>query len=56
MPPVVGFVGPSGSGKTTLITRVLPVLRAEGLRVAVLKHAHCEVLVVAFPDGVFEEA
>jgi basic amino acid/polyamine antiporter, APA family len=22
----------------------------------VLKHAHCEVLVVAFPDGVFEEA
>jgi molybdopterin-guanine dinucleotide biosynthesis protein B len=41
VPPVVGFVGPSGSGKTTLITRVLPVLRAEGLRVAVLKHAHC---------------
>ena len=41
MPPVVGFVGPSGSGKTTLITRVLPALRAEGVRVAVLKHAHC---------------
>jgi len=40
-PPVVGFVGPSGSGKTTLITRMLPALRAEGLRVAVLKHAHC---------------
>lgn len=40
MPPVVGFVGVSGSGKTTLITRVLPGLRAEGLRVAVLKHAH----------------
>lgn len=41
MPPVVGFVGSSGSGKTTLITAVLPLLRAEGLRVAVLKHAHC---------------
>ncbi len=41
MPPVVGFVGVSGSGKTTLITAVLPLLRAEGLRVAVLKHAHC---------------
>ena len=41
MPPVVGFVGPSGSGKTTLITAVLPLLRADGLRVAVLKHAHC---------------
>jgi molybdopterin-guanine dinucleotide biosynthesis protein B len=41
VPPVVGFVGASGSGKTTLITQVLPLLRAEGLRVAVLKHAHC---------------
>lgn len=41
MLPVVGFVGASGSGKTTLITRVLPLLRAEGLRVGVLKHAHC---------------
>jgi molybdopterin-guanine dinucleotide biosynthesis adapter protein len=39
--PVAGFVGASGSGKTTLIARVLPALRAEGLRVAVLKHAHC---------------
>ena len=39
-PPVVGFVGGSGSGKTTLITAVLPALRAAGLRVAVLKHAH----------------
>jgi molybdopterin-guanine dinucleotide biosynthesis protein B len=39
--PVIGFVGASGSGKTTLITRVLPLLRAEGVRVAVLKHAHC---------------
>lgn len=41
MLPVVGFIGPSGSGKTTLITAVLPELRAAGLRVAVLKHAHC---------------
>jgi molybdopterin-guanine dinucleotide biosynthesis adapter protein len=39
--PVVGFVGASGSGKTTLIVQVLPALLAEGLRVAVLKHAHC---------------
>ncbi len=41
MLPVVGFVGNSGSGKTTLITAVLPELCAAGLRVAVLKHAHC---------------
>jgi molybdopterin-guanine dinucleotide biosynthesis protein B len=39
--PIVGFVGSSGSGKTTLIAAVLPELRAAGLRVAVLKHAHC---------------
>jgi molybdopterin-guanine dinucleotide biosynthesis protein B len=40
VPPVVGFIGVSGSGKTTLIAAVIPLLRAEGLRVAVLKHAH----------------
>jgi len=39
--PAVGFVGASGSGKTTLITAVLPALSSAGLRVAVLKHAHC---------------
>lgn len=37
---VVGFCGPSGSGKTTLIERLLPLLRARGLRVSVIKHAH----------------
>jgi molybdopterin-guanine dinucleotide biosynthesis protein B len=41
VPPIVGFIGASGSGKTTLITAVLPLLHAQGLRVAVLKHAHC---------------
>ncbi len=37
---VIGFVGWSGAGKTTLITRLIPVLRAQGLRVSTLKHAH----------------
>jgi len=37
---VIGFCGRSGSGKTTLIERLIPVLRAAGLRVSVLKHAH----------------
>jgi molybdopterin-guanine dinucleotide biosynthesis adapter protein len=37
---VVGFCGASGSGKTTLIERLLPLLKAKGLRVSVLKHAH----------------
>jgi molybdopterin-guanine dinucleotide biosynthesis protein B len=37
---VVGFAGYSGSGKTTLIERVIPALKARGLRVSVVKHAH----------------
>ena len=37
---LVGFAGPSNVGKTTLITGVLAALKAHGLRVSVLKHAH----------------
>ena len=37
---VVGFAGYSGSGKTTLVERLIPVLRLQGLRVSVVKHAH----------------
>ena len=37
---VIGVAGWSGAGKTTLISRVIPYLRAQGLRVSVIKHAH----------------
>ena len=37
---VFGITGSSGSGKTTLIEAVLPLLRARGLRVNVIKHSH----------------
>lgn len=37
---VVGFAGYSGSGKTTLIERLIPALKARGLRVSIVKHAH----------------
>ena len=37
---VIGLAGWSGAGKTTLLTRVIPHLRATGLRVSVIKHAH----------------
>ena len=37
---VVGFAGYSGSGKTTLVEKLIPVLKARGLRVSVVKHAH----------------
>lgn len=39
-PNTIGFAGFSGSGKTTLICALLPILRARGLSVATLKHAH----------------
>jgi len=38
--PIVGFAAHSGTGKTTLLKELLPLLRARGLRVGVVKHAH----------------
>ena len=38
--PLLGFCAFSGTGKTTLLTRLIPLLRAEGLRLGVIKHAH----------------
>lgn len=40
---VLGIAGYSGSGKTTLLERLLPRLRAGGLRVAVVKQSHHDV-------------
>ena len=37
---ILGFAGYSSSGKTTLLEKIIPLLTAQGLRVAVLKHAH----------------
>jgi molybdopterin-guanine dinucleotide biosynthesis protein B len=37
---VIGVAGWSGAGKTTLISRVIPYLREQGLRLSVIKHAH----------------
>lgn len=39
-PPVLGIAAWSGTGKTTLLVQLLPLLRAQGLRVGMLKHAH----------------
>jgi len=36
----LGIAGWSGSGKTTLITALIPLLRARGLTVSTIKHAH----------------
>lgn len=37
---VIGLAGWSGAGKTTLIVKLIPLLRARGLSVSTLKHAH----------------
>ena len=38
--PVIGFCAYSGTGKTTLLTSLLPLLKARGIRVGIIKHAH----------------
>lgn len=35
---IITFVGLSGTGKTTFIEKLIPVIKARGLRLAVLKH------------------
>jgi len=37
---LLGIIGWSGSGKTTLVARLIPALRALGVRVSTIKHAH----------------
>ena len=39
-PPVLGFAAYSGTGKTTLLVQLLPRLKAQGLRIGMIKHAH----------------
>ena len=38
--PILGFVAFSGTGKTTLLEQLIPYLGKQGVRVALLKHAH----------------
>ena len=38
--PLLGFCAPSGTGKSTLITAIIPLLKKQGLAVAVIKHGH----------------
>lgn len=37
---IIGITGWSGAGKTHLIIKLIPLLRAQGLAVSTLKHAH----------------
>lgn len=38
--PVLGFAAFSGTGKTTLLVKLLPLLKLQGLRVAMVKQTH----------------
>lgn len=38
--PVLGFAAFSGTGKTTLLCRLIPRLRAGGVRLGLVKHSH----------------
>lgn len=37
---VLGIAGYSGAGKTTLLEKLIPLLRADGVNVSLIKHAH----------------
>ncbi|HFQ14122.1 MAG TPA: molybdopterin-guanine dinucleotide biosynthesis protein B, partial [Gammaproteobacteria bacterium] len=38
--PLLGFVAFSGTGKTTLLRQLIPLLKARGLKIGLIKHAH----------------
>lgn len=49
--PTLAFVGRSGCGKTTLIEALIPLLRGEGWRLALLKHTHHRDVVTDAPGS-----
>ena len=38
--PLLGFAAASGTGKTTLLKQLIPLLKAQGLRIGLIKHSH----------------
>ena len=38
--PLLGFAAFSGTGKTTLLEQIIPLLKQQGLRIALIKHSH----------------
>ena len=38
--PLIGFAAFSGTGKTTLLLKLVPILKRQGMRLTVVKHAH----------------
>jgi molybdopterin-guanine dinucleotide biosynthesis protein MobB len=40
IPKILGFIANSGTGKTSLLLKLIPLLKAKGLKVAIIKHSH----------------
>lgn len=38
--PLLGFAAFSGTGKTTLLKKIIPLLKEQGVRIGMIKHAH----------------
>lgn len=38
--PLLGFAAASGTGKTTLLKQIIPLLKAQGLKIGLIKHSH----------------
>lgn len=41
--PVLGFAAYSGTGKTSLLVKLLPLMKLQGLRVAMIKQSHHDI-------------
>ena len=41
--PLLGFAAYSGTGKTTLLEKLIPLLVAQGLKIALVKHSHHDI-------------
>lgn len=42
-PSILGFAAYSGTGKTSLLSQLIPRLKRQGLKVAVIKHSHHDI-------------
>jgi molybdopterin-guanine dinucleotide biosynthesis protein B len=51
MVPIVSFVGRHNSGKTTVLTGVIRHLEREGIKTAVIKHAHHSLSIQPITDS-----
>ncbi|RKZ40920.1 MAG: molybdopterin-guanine dinucleotide biosynthesis protein B [Gammaproteobacteria bacterium] len=47
--PILSFVAYSGTGKTTLLLKIIPLLKAKGLRIGMIKHTHHQKFDVDHP-------